>query len=245
MNSIWLSLLFLFTFISGASAQSVDVSGGEPNTDAGSIIAGVVLMLIGLVFVFAGKRIIKLILFVVGFVFFGALSVWISSLIVDIDNITQGQRIGIIVGSVVVGLIGGLLSWCLYQVGVVLLGFLGGFALGGLILSGVTTLDSYWARFGIMVAIGVVIAIVTLIFMNLMIIITTSFVGSQAFMIGVDAIANKGYTQFAQVTTHLQSVSMTAVLWAMLGSSIALALIGIIFQYKAYPKRSYHNKAAH
>jgi hypothetical protein len=77
--------------------------------------------------------------------------------------------------------------------------------------------------------------------MNVMIIITTSFEGSQIFMIGVDLIANKGYAKFTEVYEDTFAIHMTPVLWGMLASSLVLTLIGIIFQYKAYPNRQYYD----
>ncbi|KXN70342.1 hypothetical protein CONCODRAFT_85374 [Conidiobolus coronatus NRRL 28638] len=243
MEFVLLSLLFLFMVISGASAQQIIESpAGSVRTDAGSIIMCIVLVLIGLTFVFTAKRIIKFILFIAGFIFFALVCVWIASLIINFSNISNAQMGGIIVCSIISGIIGGALSWSLYQVGIIILGFMGGFVLASLILSGVTSFDNYWARFGIMVAIGVIIAVITFIFMDFMIIITTSFIGSQAFMIGVDAVANEGYAQFAQIASETRAVIMTPALWAMLGSSIVTTIIGIIFQYKAYPQRSYHYK---
>jgi hypothetical protein len=237
-----LSLLFFFTLANGTNAQQViEDPAGPVHTGPGYIMVCIVLMLISLTFVFAGKCVIKLILFIVGFIFFGLLSVWIASLIVNFGNISDSQMIGIILGSIIAGVIGGGLSFCLYQLGVVILGFIGGFALATLILSGVTSLNSYWASLGIIIAVGVIVGVITFIFKNLMIVITTSFIGSQALMIGVDAIANKGYSQFAQITPELQTVTMTPVLWSMLGSSIAITIVGIVFQYKVYPYYSYHN----
>ncbi|KXN70340.1 hypothetical protein CONCODRAFT_78893 [Conidiobolus coronatus NRRL 28638] len=199
-------------------------------------------MLVGLVFVFAGKRVIKFLLFIAGFVFFGILALYISGRIVDLENITQGQRIGIIVGSVITGLLGGLLSWCLYKLGIAILGFLAGFNIGGLIVNSISSLDdNYWGRLGIMIGCGLAIAILTLFLMNIMIVVATSFVGAQGFMIGIDFIANKGYVDFVRVTTTLKSFHLTPVLWAMLGSSIVLTLIGILVQFKSYPKAQYYN----
>jgi hypothetical protein len=243
MNYIWLSLLFCITYISGISAQDqVIINGGDPRRDAGSIIAAIILYIVGLTFVFAGKRVIKILLFIVGFIFFGALSLVIAARIVDVESVTSGQRIGIIVGSVIVGILGGMLSWCLYKLGIAILGFLMGFSIGGLIVNGISSLqDSFWTRLGIMIGCGLAVSILMIFLMSIMIVVATSFVGSQLFMIGVDVLANKGYLMFVEVYSKFKSVQMTPVLWAMLGSSLVLTLIGILVQWKAFSKKEYYD----
>ncbi|KXN70341.1 hypothetical protein CONCODRAFT_78894 [Conidiobolus coronatus NRRL 28638] len=235
MNQFISILSLLAIFISGVTAQdySFQENGGAPNTDAASIIIGIIAMVLGLIFVFAGKRVIKFLLFISGCIFFAGLTIIISGKIVDLNNITSTQRIIIIVFTVLIGLLGGLLSWYLYKLGIAIIGFLAGFNIGGLIVNGISSLDdNYWGRLGIMVACGLVIAILTLFLMNIMIVVATAFVGSQGFMIGIDFIANKGYVNFVKVTSSLKSFKLTPTLWAMLGSSIVLTLIGTLVQFK-------------
>ncbi|KXN70345.1 hypothetical protein CONCODRAFT_70744 [Conidiobolus coronatus NRRL 28638] len=243
INYTGLIFVFFSLFISGISAEDkVVLDEGPIRKDAGHIVGAIILWIIGLVFVFAGKRIVRFLCFVVGFFFFAFLSLLISGAIVDDERATNAQSIGIIVGAVIVGIIGGLLSWWLYKFGIFIMGFLAGFTIGGLIVQAIQALDdNFWASIGICIGCGIVIGILMLVFMNIMIIITTSFEGSQLFMVGVDLIANKGYATFTEVYQQTFAIRMTPALWGMLASSLVLTLIGIIFQYKAYPKGRYYD----
>ncbi|KXN70334.1 hypothetical protein CONCODRAFT_7090 [Conidiobolus coronatus NRRL 28638] len=206
---------------------------GKANTSAVAIVSMLILISVGLVFVFAGKKIIKVLLVLLGFFFFACITIVIAGKIVDLSTITKGQRIGILVSSLIIGILGGLLSWCLYKLGIFILGFIMGYNLGGLILQ-FAKIESQWGRIGIMIACGLVIGILAICLMKFMIVIATAFVGSQAVMIGIDVVANKGYINSVNVMATFKKTEMNAALWAMLGSSIALMLIGIIVQFKAF-----------
>jgi hypothetical protein len=206
---------------------------GTPNHSAVAIVVMLILITVGLVFVFAGKKIIKILLVLLGFFFFSIITIVIAGKIVDLSNISKSQRIGILVSALIIGTLGALLTWCLYKLGIFILGFLMGYNLGGLILQFVK-LESQWGRIGIMVACGLVIGILAICLMNIMVVIATAFIGSQSVMIGIDVVVNKGYINSVNVLATFKKTQMNATLWAMLGSSIALMLIGIIVQFKAF-----------
>jgi hypothetical protein len=243
MSYIWTSLLSCVAYISGVRAQDTfTINEADIKMDAGSIVGAIILWILGLAFIFSGKRIIKILLFIVGFIFFGLFSLFIATNIVDTESITSSQRIGIIVGSVIAAILGGMLSWYLYKLGIAILGFLMGFSIGSFVVHRIPSLEThFWTRFGIMVASGFAIAILAIFLMKLMIIISTSFVGSQMAMIGVDLIINQGYSKFILIYIKSKAIQVTPVLWVMLGSSIILTLIGILFQWKAYSKKEYYD----
>jgi hypothetical protein len=243
MNFIWISLIFFITFINSANVHdSIIDPSGDASISAGTIIESIFYMAIGLVFVFLGKRLTKITLFLVSFGLCTYISFMISSLITMNSNVTNGQQLGIIIGSVIVGLLGGLVSWRFYKVGVFNMGYMAGYHLTGVVLCGLANLDKSWIVFGVMIACGIVVGAINLIFLDTILIVSSAFVGGQVFMEGIDVIVKKGYLQIATGWSRSGHEGMTPVLWGMLFSSIAITMIGVLFQHKVFRKKQIYTK---
>ncbi|ORX79799.1 hypothetical protein K493DRAFT_362475 [Basidiobolus meristosporus CBS 931.73] len=201
------------------------------------IIAGVLLILIGFAFCFFGRRLVKVTIFLTGFVFFSGLALVICANISPVDSSNTAKSWIYIAVSIVSGLIGGYLLICLFQVGLVIIGGLGGFALSMIILSLKENMliTSNTGRI-IFIVVFVVIGAISILFLERHILIWSSAIyGSYTMVVGVDVFVKTGmyyslnlfFRGHAEVFYHTN-----AKVYAMLGSAAVAACLGALFQYK-------------
>ncbi|KXN70346.1 hypothetical protein CONCODRAFT_78897 [Conidiobolus coronatus NRRL 28638] len=122
------------------------------------------------------------------------------------------------------------------------MGYIAGYHLTGVVLCGLINLDKNSVVFGVMIVCGLAVGAINLIFLDIMLIVTSAFVGGQVFMEGVDVIVNKGYLQIAVGWSGSRYDGMTPALWGMLFSSIAITVIGVLFQIKVFEKKQTYTK---
>ncbi|KXN70338.1 hypothetical protein CONCODRAFT_78892 [Conidiobolus coronatus NRRL 28638] len=223
------SLLFLTSSVN-AELSSFAEKSMRLNPEA--IASSVILMVIGIIFIFFGKRLIKFLGFIAGFLFFGAIALLIASRLVDFNNWGFPN---VIASSEVRG----VLSYCVLRLGVMFLGFLTGYSIGGIILQSTQSLG-FWAQLGIMIGFGAVGAILALFFIDWTILITTSYIGAQTLLVGVDVIVNKNYIDFVKANTNLIYIKCTPLLGGMVGCAFLLTIVGAVFQYKVFTKPNYY-----
>jgi hypothetical protein len=204
-----------------------------------AVIPSAILMLVGVIFIFFGKRLIKFLSFIAGFLFFAAVALLIASRIVNFENLEFSQHNGMVGGLLAVGVLGGILSYCVLRLGVMSLGFLTGYSIGGIILQSTQSLG-FGAHLGIMIGFGTVGAILAFFFIDWTILITTSYIGAQTLLVGVDVIVNKRYIDFVKANTNLNYIKCTPILGGMLGCGFLLTIIGAVFQYKVFTKSNYY-----
>jgi hypothetical protein len=236
--------LLIFLFLSNVSsihAQQMplpDPTG--PRTTAIPILIMMSLIMIGLIFTFLGKRIIKILITILGFFLFIFICLWISNACTDLSKLSVGQKIGIIIGSIVVGVLGAVLSWYLYKVGVCVLGFFIGFQVGGFLIQNLV--QSRLTLTIIMVVCGIIFATLAIFLNHIVIVLFSSFVGAELVFVGIDVVANKGLLDLIGVTGNRKAAEMNASIWCMLIAGVVLGCIGSFVQFRALERyRNWRN----
>ncbi|ORX79800.1 hypothetical protein K493DRAFT_308475 [Basidiobolus meristosporus CBS 931.73] len=225
-----------FLCIPQVLAQGV-LTNREGFTDTQKLIAAIVCIAVGFLFCFFGRYLVKVTIFVAGFFFFAGLSLFLAEKIQPTAEGDSGRawlHLGI---SCAIGIIGGLLLLCLWKLGLVLIGGLGGFALAMFILSlkSGMLISSGTPRIIFIVAMVLVGMIIILFFEKHVVIICTAITGAYVFVIGIDHFVKTGFTDQLNLFWGGDSTvfyQTNAKVYAMLGSAAVLALIGILIQYR-------------
>jgi hypothetical protein len=206
----------------------------------GGLMTAVLIMLIGIVNLITGKRLIIYLLFLNGLMFFAKCVFMIATEVLSRKSgeVALFQIIWVIVSAVFFGLIGGLLCSRFYKFGVGVMGLLMGYIIGE-VISQTADLDNKWAL-ALSWSLGAVFTTISVIFLDIMIVINTSFIGAQLFMLGIDFIVDKGYIYLIKMSGGIKPIVFTPTLCGMLASSIILNLLGILVQYKAYKGTQYY-----
>ncbi|KAL7748459.1 hypothetical protein RI367_006154 [Sorochytrium milnesiophthora] len=204
---------------------------------AGSIVAGVIFIVVGLLFTFWGARLLKVVIFLTGAWIFAAIAWGVLAAIEPAGGWTHGTAIfwGV---TIVAALLGGALLTCLYKVGVFAVGALGGFTLavwilslsnGGLI-SGSLGQKIFMAVLAVLGGIAMVMAErpVTRI--------ATSIAGSYGVFFGIDMFARTGFSNaalgFVGHPSLAQAYTFHGAVIGMVVGFVVLALIGMFVQFK-------------
>ncbi|KAJ1983749.1 hypothetical protein H4R34_001081 [Dimargaris verticillata] len=233
----WLSLTSLVAFFALALAD--DAENGSYHLFAEDIIAGILLIVIGFLFCFFGRRLFKLVLFLAGFCVVGLLVLLACFRIRPPHADETTRTILYYVAGIIGGVIGGIACVCFWFVGLAFIGALGGFAVSVWLLSlkDGGLIESTWGRV-LLVVLLVVAGMVIIFFLEKhVIIIATAIWGAYAMMVGIDSFAHTGYRQhlsaiFGGDTAAIYHTS--GKVYAMIGSTVALAAIGIIVQYRSF-----------
>ncbi|ORX83955.1 hypothetical protein K493DRAFT_320176 [Basidiobolus meristosporus CBS 931.73] len=145
--------------------------------------------------------------------------------------------------SIVSGLIGGFLFACLWKLGLLAIGGLGGFALSMFILSLkdgllITNSTARYVFIGVFVVVGMVLIF---FFEKPILIVGTALIGSYSLVVGVDYFVRTGFTQ--QLLDFLNGrgetfYHTTGAVYGMLASLAILFLVGVFVQFKTYSGRS-------
>jgi len=215
--------------------------GPEPESDSysayitlGSNIAALVF---GLLWIFVGYRLYKVVLFLVGFVVFFFILVAVLEAHAS-ATLAAWLRYVIAAGA---GLIGGFLFVLLGKVGFFLFGFVFG-ALVSAVILGATPLAGYFTSglipLIIILVTGLVVAIATVFLSRHFLIIGTSISG--AYLVGTtaDQMIPGFQTGASQLLGHIISSFDTKIdfggdwkPYVILGGIVLLAIIGIVVQY--------------
>jgi hypothetical protein len=206
----------------------------------GGLLIAVLIMLIGIVNLITGKRLIIYLLFLNGLIFFASCVIMIAVQILHSksEQIRKFQIIWVSVCAIFFGLVGGLLCCRFYRFGVGIMGLIMGYIIAKSI-SQEARLEVKWIL-ALSWGVGIIFAIISVRFLDSMIVINTSFIGAQTFILGVDFIIDKRYIYLIQVSASIKPIELTPTLWGMLVSSILLNLLGILIQYKAYKGTQYY-----
>ncbi|KAI9294712.1 hypothetical protein K502DRAFT_316610 [Neoconidiobolus thromboides FSU 785] len=224
---IWLFSTFVTVYAQDVTNPSTPSAG----ISVGQIIGGVIFIIVGLIFTFAGNRILKFIIFLAGGALLAYLTFLAANAIVDFNTATDGQKIGIYVAMGVLGLLGGFLAVCIWQLGLALLGGCLGASIG-LLINRTNVIPGKTGQIILVVVLAIVFAILTFIFRNVLVIIATAVFGATTFMMGVDYFAKTGFNTLFQNIGQGPAPTPDAKIWAMIGSTIVIAIIGILVQFK-------------
>ncbi|KAK9713050.1 hypothetical protein K7432_006734 [Basidiobolus ranarum] len=240
-NLLLLALVSLFS-LPAVLAQD-PINNDQELSQTQKIISGVLLILVGFAFCFFGRRLVKVTIFLAGFVFFAGLAFIVLANISPISTDNTSKSWIFLAVSIVAGLIGGYLLICLFKVGLTFVGALGGFALSMIILSlkDNMLIPSNAGRI-IFVVVFVVIGAVSILFLEKHILIWSSAItGSYAMVVGVDVFVKTGlyYSLNLFFRGHREVFYHTdAKVYAMLASVILITGVGALFQYRTTRDKS-------
>ncbi|KAJ3124916.1 hypothetical protein HK098_000743 [Nowakowskiella sp. JEL0407] len=210
--------------------------------------AGVILICTGLVMAFFGYMLFKVVLFIAGFLGFGALAyvglnIIRNSFPSTAQAFTDNGAVIYFVVVLVVGALGGGLTVCLWRVGLSVIGGLLGFVVattiqqavdGGLIKSEVGRI--------VFIAIIVIIFAIAIHFLERpLLIIGTSVPGAYATIWGIDVFVQTGFKDAVVVVLqNAGKITVTTNVWIMIGAFLALSVIGILVQFFWSGKKHHH-----
>ncbi|KAJ3337040.1 hypothetical protein HDU93_001715 [Gonapodya sp. JEL0774] len=254
-------LLLLSTLISMASAVDVGQTVGQVGQTIGNgakglavifanssgptnYVMAILLIVIGILFVFFGYRLFRIVMFFTGALFFGAIAYLI---LVNVEPST-GYAIGslsreafYLIIMIVAGILGGIFGWFLWNVAISILGALGGaclaFFIQGLKTGGLLPYPTGFAIF--LVLMSIIGAIAAIFFERFIIILASAIAGSLAAFTGIDFFAQTGFYQLLQSWMNFAaggtiSYQLTNQLIGMLVGSAVFALVGFLLQYKLW-----------
>ncbi|KAJ2588506.1 hypothetical protein H4R99_007774 [Coemansia sp. RSA 1722] len=236
------ALLMLFLgAVAADTVESVTTSDGglALNSDGGivasGIIAGIVLIVIGFLFNYFGYKLAKVLVFLAGFCVIGGLVLYAEYKIRAPREDEKGRQVWYLAIAAVFGLIGGGLAWFFFNVGIALVGALGGFALATWILAMKSggVIHSDVGRIIFIVAMIIVGMLAALFLKNPAIIVLSSIWGSYALFVGIDCFARTGfqYTALDFLNTPGAVYETSPKVYAMIAAMAVSALLGIIFQF--------------
>ncbi|RUS32464.1 hypothetical protein BC938DRAFT_475338 [Jimgerdemannia flammicorona] len=206
------------------------------------IVLGVVLIVTGLIYTFAGYRFFRVTMFLAGFYFFANLAWIILSNVEPTDGYGAFRDTVYLVVSLGIGLIGGLFFVCCYHIGIYFLAAIGGYVLGLWILSWSTggVIHETWGRIILLVGLIIVCVALVIFFERFVIIVLTSVIGAWTVILGLDMFIHTGFAEEVQQFLNRNHQTETQITWkvqAMLAGVAALAIVGIIVQFKVHPRQ--------
>ncbi|KAI9203284.1 uncharacterized protein BJ171DRAFT_624279 [Polychytrium aggregatum] len=245
MSPLQTLFVCLFAFLlGGAEASPIalavrsTISAGAVSVTLtiGTIIFGILAIIVGLLFCFFGYRLFRIIFFFAGFYVFATIA-YIALILIEPANGWANHDTIYWVTCLIFGIIGAILSGFLFHLGLACVGALGGLFLAGIILSWQSggLIQSTWGRI-LFIVIMVILGIVLIFVLEKhILIISTSITGAYSVFYGIDIFAQTGFTSAAQAFLgdyHSLSVFITnSRIFAMLAFMIVLAIIGIATQY--------------
>lgn len=239
-----LSLVFL-TASSASAAPSFKLPStldeaikmGELSWDTG--ILGVALIASGVLLLFSGKRFFKIFLGTIGFLVgstFGSISFYHIN---DIFNFSSSNLKYWFYGvAIVFGLLGAVLCVTFWKIGVYAAAGFGGYMTGTFLLSlkeGGLISDQVGALVFLSVAIAIPV-VLTAIFEHVVMIFSSSAVGSTCIALGVDCFLNWGLKIImleAIMSQHINLNQFDSKIYYMLGGMVVLTALGIFIQMRS------------
>ncbi|KAK3810922.1 MAG: hypothetical protein J3Q66DRAFT_390863 [Benniella sp.] len=195
-------------------------------------IYGILFLVIGGIELFHGYKYIRLTMLVAGFLVWASTAVMIMITLNSVDGVYQSAGIYFAVW-LSVGILGAIVSFFLWHVGIVLTGTYGMFVVVAVILTAVN-LTNYTVRY---IIISICISTggyLTKRYERIAIIVATSVGGAYSMMYGLDMFVQTGFrstfrVMFSQSTKEFHSNPGT---WVMIACVPAIAAIGIAWELK-------------
>ena len=250
LNQLLLSAVFMTKALSAPVDDSQIDEQGNANfnkfteltsgdSNAAKAIAGISIA-IGLFIAFTGYRLFKAALAIAGFVAFADLAYFILVRSESSGGYGANRTLILILVPILAGLLGALLAYKFYKVGLTLIGFLGGASLGVIILSlkqdGIITSDV--GRVVFIVIMGVIGGVLINIFEKPMIMGATALLGSLTAFLGLDTFVKTGFYSTVQLFLFgglgVQEIRYSASngVIGMIVGTVVLAIIAAAVQYK-------------
>jgi len=222
------------------SVNAQNMGAGDPNAKLTphEIVAGIILIVTGLIFCFFGRRVYRLTLFLIGF-YIGTIIAWIA--------LTNGEPTGgfkgtasqtiILIVSLAIGFIVGLIFMCCSSVAIWLLGALAGYAFALFILAWRSDglIQSKAGRIIFIIVLTILGLLLACFFKNTLIILGTAFIGAYAIILGIDLFAKTGFSQSVGAFmdgNHNTTYTTNTKVYLMLAGMIGFFIVGSIFQFR-------------
>lgn len=239
----WITLLIIVCslvdaspigFVARDTGDSVTPLNGPFNVSIHGYIVGIVAILTGIYFCFFGYRFFKITMFLAGFWLFSNLTY------IGMARLGASDTLTLII-AIIVGLLGGGLFACCWYFGLYILAALAGYVLalwilalkiGGLIEGNVGR--------AVFIAVLVVAAVILMwVFERLAVVLATSLVGAFLIMFGIDVFAHTGFAVAVQSFLDGGKFpdNVDTKIYIMLVSTLVLAIIGILIQYRLHWKK--------
>lgn len=193
------------------------------------IVIGLVCLIIGLIFTFFGKRQARLCTSISNFLFFSITSYFFLNL----TDLAKTNLSSVIIIAFFIGCLG---AWMLdhsLKTGVCLIGLAAGADLAVVVIS----LVSNYSIMGFSICFGLILLILTYYVTDSMIVINTSFIGSQIFMHGISSLSLVHY--FIDISFTSNYYVNSTKFWVMFAFSLFLAVSGLGFQFRKFGNYKY------
>jgi len=245
-----LAILILLLAVSHLSTANDDQPSPEPATpgtpaptpneqDFITLALNIIIIIIGLLWVFLGYKFFRVVVFMAGFIVFWFVTFELLRTLLVQKNMFPLW--GAYVAAAVAGIIGGILFFLIIKLGYFLFGMLLGMLFTALLfaatpLGNLGLLVLY--QFLIIVAVGIIVGVCAVLLSRPLIIIGTSFNG--AYLIGNVIDSQWVHSGIAElllnVVSHIQGSiefdKSNLKPYAILGGILVVAIIGIVVQWK-------------
>ncbi|KAI8999886.1 hypothetical protein DFJ74DRAFT_697949 [Hyaloraphidium curvatum] len=248
LATAWKAILFLAVLIGNflaASAQKLPPPFyfPDPNTvanqiTAAGITAGVITIVAGVLMCLFGIRLFRICLFFAGAYLFGIIAYTLLYVFEPANGVGYPVNrywlyVGVTAGA---GLVGGLLLGLLWQLGLIVLGAVGGLFLGLFISGLLSNVLPSWGGIVIIVVLAIVGAIAIWFLQTPLIIISTSIAGSVSTFWGIDFFVQVGFNQMLTVLFKGQFQEFDGWNWtpALIGMVVGCGVfagVGMLLQF--------------
>ncbi|GJJ70886.1 hypothetical protein EMPS_03236 [Entomortierella parvispora] len=251
MSSFQMLLMFMLPLLAFAQQPTPQPTPSNGNGVLGDgtsidltwerIVAGYILLLIGIVLTFRGYRYFRFTMFLTGFI---VGCVILYSILANVEP-SQGWRYGQVIylfACIAAGLIIGAIC-CIFHIYTVwLLGALAGLMVALYILGwrNEGLIRSRGGRIGLLVGASALGLLIGLAFGRRILIPASALIGAYLTVVGIDLFARTGFTQSIKsffTSNNTANYRLTANLYIMLGVVGGLIILGIVFQSLAYRHR--------
>ncbi|KAF9897411.1 hypothetical protein BX616_005651 [Lobosporangium transversale] len=214
--------------------------GQKTRVTSENAILGIILIALGLVQVFFGFRLIRATLVVTGFVSWAfAVIILMVTLNWNITYLLLKPEYYYFWMWFLAGIVGAILSFRFWDLGVTFSGGFGGFAVAVVIIAATNHTMSGAGRYTLLAIFILIGAAIATFFERISIIIGTSFGGAFLFMYGVDEFAQVGYREML-VIFEIAGKSLVyhpnSRVYLMLGGCLLLACVGIAWEFWHHAK---------
>lgn len=247
-----LLMVFMIGLVNAAPIdQSIDE--GITSTSSGpltvqAIILGVLCLLVGAVFLFAGIRLFPIVTAIAGFIFFSIVGYIVLVALAPEGGYRDNDTV-LLAGSLAIGVLGLFLGLCLWQLGVAFIGALAGFAVANWILSlrDGGLIRSEAGRIILIVALVIVGIILIFMFETPVLIITTSLVGAYLILFGIDQFTRTGFnlSSYYLLTNRRNNFTLSGPIIGFLVAFIVLSIIGIAVQFRMNKGVKHSHRSRH
>ncbi|KAI9337367.1 hypothetical protein DFJ73DRAFT_849176 [Zopfochytrium polystomum] len=229
------------------------IANGVYTLSAQQAILGGVCMGIGALLLFLGFKLYRPTLFICG-VIFGSCAGYIILIHAEPHPDGYPSRSNVLLfGSLAFGLLIGGMFLCLRKLALLGIGAVSGFFLAMFVLGlrSYGVVDAGWGR-AVFIAVFCLAGVVAVFFLEKhVVIVGTAVTGAYGLVFGIDCFAHTGFVQASESfvsstsTLNFAAFVINGRVIALMVSFVALAVIGIVVQYRINKDKGFAEKATH